>query len=754
MSNEIQKNFSNEDICVYVLGANGVTEKTPITSSKAHELLSDSTNKSIRSTQVMFYRAVDKELFVKVNESPPEYCFTKSGFERYRTMKFLETELKGANHSLRDLIEKFYWAAFHDCIRDNKPRLEIKYKDIEKWLGLEFAEALLKNPTVLRDMNKQLAEMDAPIDDDFRPAISIIDLGKPYTVSVEEARQSIRVGRIIEVEGRVMMQSETKPRYLTAAFKCQRCGHISYVDQEPGGVFFEPYSCQLDACQRKGPFKLSHIDSTSIDSQTIYIESAHGQVQLMVVLDNPLCAPPWERDAKFVKVVGELAVVPVTKNNRKEFDFVLNANSIKLAEDSTIEPPSDEEILMFDEWGKNPQELRQKLIDSVAPHIYGKHEEKDALSISLFSDWTWKLKAENTLDRSSLHILLIGDPGTAKSQLIRDVLKLAPIAIMGQGENATGAGLSNAAIQQNGVWQIRAGLFAKADGGVVGLDELDKLDENDLKTLQSILEYQKQIVDKAGMHIHFDTRCAAICGANPKKGHLNDYDPIIDQLGLASFLFQRFDLVFVIRDVPGKETDRMIYTRISETQNNSAIGDITLKRPIPADLYKKFVLYARSKPKPSLSEAAKGLIGDFYVNARGTSGKGNNDAQYPAISARSAAALIKLTTAIARRELSLEATVEHAQYAISLYTKSVISMGLGRDVDFSVFEHGGTRSQNERIKFIHEALLSMTKEEPVTAYDVMKNTGYPEVEVKHTLKHLTEKGKIIETKPGFYRAIV
>ncbi len=751
MGTKREKKLSGDDACIYTLGACGLTEKTPLESSKAIESISEACNNSFKTAKSMFYRANDKELFKKIGDTPSLYVFTKKGFDRYLKMKEQEVGLKGAQNTLEDLIKKFYWDEFIECVESHKELIEIKFSDIETHLGLDFAASILDNPVMLDNMNEIIKNVDLPTDDDFRPRISLIDLYETY--NVEEVKQPENVGKLASVEGRVMTQTEPEPRLIVAAFKCQRCDHVSYVPQTDG-MWIEPYECENEVCGRRGAFKFIPEESETINSQYLYLESAQGQAQLVVRLDKSLCAPVWERDAKFVRVVGALRLRQISKNGLKKLEYFLEANSIRLSEDSAIQFPTEEDKKLFDEWGRNPLELRKKLIGSFAPHIYGKEEIKDALSLSHFSDWVWHLKPENALDRSSLHILLIGDPGVAKSQLLRENVRLAPRVALAQGENTTAAGLSNACVLNNGTWQIRAGVFAKGDGGLVVVDELDKIREEDLKCLQSILEYQQQIVDKAGQHVKFPCRCAALCGANPKSGHLNGYDPIIDQISksIKSYLFQRFDLIFVMRDTPDSKNDSLIYDKVSESHRNSSVGDSAIERPISPDMYKKYVLHACSKAKPEMSKEADQLIKGFYMNLRKDTG--NRDDRYPIIGARSAATLIKLATAVARRELNPVVTEEHATYAMELYKKSVIGLSLSGILDFAVLEHGGTQAQLNRIKLIHEALISMTKELPATIQDIVKFTGYSETEVKHTLRNLSERGEVIEVKSGLFRAII
>jgi replicative DNA helicase Mcm len=515
-----------------------------------------------------------------------------------------------------------------------------------------------------------------------------------------------------------------------------------YVPQERGKRI-EPFECENGVCGRRGPWKLDVANSKVIASQDVILESTEGDVHLSVILDEPLCTSNvWERDAKIVRVVGTLGMMEFTEKNKIETNFVLQANSIELAEESAVPPSTEEEIQMFEDWAGDPVELRKKLINNIAPNLYGLNDEKDALCLSLFSDWTWKLPAEKTQIRSSLHILLIGDPGVGKSDLIKDAVKHAPKGILGQGENATGKGLSNAATQENGIWVIKAGLFAKGDGGIIGLDELDKIDPKERNSLHSILVAQKQVVDKAGKHVEFDTRCAALCAANPKNGHIDRYEPIIKQLGFTSTIFQRFDLVFVLIDRSDSEKDSKIYHKISESCNNSPLGDIALERAIPLETYKKYVLYARTKPVPDMTPEADELLEQFYLHARSRARKeGIGGTDYPAISHRSAGALIKIAKCIARRELATRVTPEHAQYAIALYRKSIISVGMGEE-DLMCLETGGTGSQFKRIKDITESLMG-SKNTGKILKEISNETGYPLSEVVAILERMKTNGEVM-----------
>jgi replicative DNA helicase Mcm len=746
--------FNAEDGIIYALGAGGVTENTFVESSRAWEIISIAQDKSISTAKRVFYNAVEKEILIKVGSTSSSYGFTKAGFERYLLLKKRDSVLEGASRTFEEFLRLYYWDSLLSAVNGQAKFLDIKFSDIELGLGGKFADVLIDFPDkILQEMENILGNMVLPTDSDYRPALCIVDLGKTNVVSVEGARDERYLQKLIEVEGRVMTQFEVKPRFLILAYQCRRCGHITQIPQTAGKII-EPFECDNDVCGRRGPFVPEFSESTRINSQEIILENERGQVHLNIILDDPLCTSNYEvRDAKMVRIVGVLDFRRVDVKGSAEYNFVFRAKSIRLKEDSNVEPPTQEEVELFETWAKNPVDIRSRLIQSVAPHIYGRETEKDALCLSMFSDWTWKLPAKKMLVRSSLHILIIGDPGTSKSEMLKDIAKIAPKAIEGQGENATGRGLSNSATQENGIWVIKAGLFAKADGGLVVLDELDKVKKEDLVALNSILVSQKQIADKAGLHVEFDTRCAAVCGANPKNSHIDIYEPIINQLGLNSFLFQRFDLIFVIVDRPDKISDGLIYDKIHEACNNASLGDAILNRAIPLDLIKKYIIYARTKPEPIITPDADAILKAFYIGIRSGIKRDDSASNYPAISARTAAALNKLTKAIARRELATEATVDHAQYAISMYRKSILSVGMGKEEDMMALDLGGTGSQFKRINDIRDVLIRHKSEDGVTISQISKWTGYPEIDVSNLISRWKNSGELIEVSHGIYRWI-
>jgi len=170
--------------------------------------------------------------------------------------------------------------------------------------------------------------------------------------------------------------------------------------------------------------------------------------------------------------------------------------------------------------GKTAARTQENVIRICRPNIEGATDIKDACSLSLWSDWNWESDPDLVMERSSIHVLLFGDPGVAKSQIIKDIVYLAPKGKFGQVTNMTRGGLSTVAVMENGAWHVKSGFFSQGDQGVVALDEIDKVhDPQDLNCLVSVLNEQIQHVSKAGQNdLKFNTRTAVLGAANPVKG--------------------------------------------------------------------------------------------------------------------------------------------------------------------------------------------------------------------------------------------
>ena len=265
------------------------------------------------------------------------------------------------------------------------------------------------------------------------------------------------------------------------------------------------------------------------------------------------------------------------------FDIFLECNSIEIAEKEFEEVEIDEKA--EDEIKKlscDPMIYRM-VTHSIAPTIYGNEDVKEAITLQLFGGIA-KEMPDGTHLRGDIHVLLIGDPGIAKSQLLRYVVKCSPRAIYTSGQSSTSAGLTATAVKDEfgeGRWTLEAGALVLADMGIAAVDEMDKMQKEDRSALHEAMEQQSISVAKAGITATLKSRCALLGAANPKYGRFDMYGDIADQINMPPSLLSRFDLIFIMTDQPEQKRDLAIAEHILKAHGVGELIAQHKKTPIP-----------------------------------------------------------------------------------------------------------------------------------------------------------------------------
>ena len=290
------------------------------------------------------------------------------------------------------------------------------------------------------------------------------------------------------------------------------------------------------------------------------------------------------------------------------------------------------------------EDVYQLLCRSIAPSIFGLHQEKESLMLQLFGGVSRK-NADGTRSRGDIHILLMGDPGVAKSQLLSYMSKISPRGQFASGMSASAAGLTAAAVQDSmsdGRWTLEAGALALADLGIVAIDEFDKMNDNDRSSMHEAMEQQRISVSKAGINATLRTRCAVLAAANPTSGKfeaLADRPLCSSSQPWSPLAFLRFDVIWLLTDTPSVDHDTMIANHIvdtrvkgvselqieegsvsdpeqalnhSDTSETDRNGDDIIGR----DLIRKYVAFAKRSIHPQLTDEARKSLVDFYVKTR------------------------------------------------------------------------------------------------------------------------------------------
>lgn len=372
-------------------------------------------------------------------------------------------------------------------------------------------------------------------------------------------------------------------------------------------------------------------------------------------------------------VTGTFKVEPRKKNGRDEgYEFMIHVHNITPVEDVFEDTRiTEDDVEDIKELSKR-DDVFDLLVNTLAPEVFGHDLIKQGLLLSLFEgkrpdDDTFKTAQ---MDRWTIHILLIGDPGIGKSQLIQSVKKCGPKNITIAGTNTSQAGLTTSAVKDEltGTWAIEAGAIVLADTGTLCIDEFDKLSPSAQKSLNEPMEQLVIGSAKAGLVQTMTARTSVIAAANPKYGKFRKDKEIAEQLDIADSTLSRFDLLFVLEDSIIEDDDRELAKALL---NKEFVVDES--ETVDLDLFKKYITYAKANCSPVLTDGARQLLQEFYVDTR-QAAKQSNDGK--PITPRDLKALERLTIASAKSELRCEANEEDVERVLKIYTYSLDSVGL------------------------------------------------------------------------------
>jgi DNA replication licensing factor MCM3 len=444
------------------------------------------------------------------------------------------------------------------------------------------------------------------------------------------------------------------------------------------------------------------------DHQTVVLQemperAPMGQLPRSVelILDHDLVdkIKPGDR----VQIVGVYRALSRSGNNPSggggAFKTVVLVNNVQiLGRDSSQLTFSPQDVRMIKELAKKP-DILSILGRSLSPSIHGHSVIKRALALQLLSGCEKNLKNGTHL-RGDINILMVGDPSTAKSQLLRSAMTIAPLAVSTTGKGSSGVGLTAAVTSDPDTSERRleAGAMVLADRGLVCVDEFDKMGENDRVAIHEAMEQQTVTIAKAGIHASLNARCSVLAAANPVFGQYDRTRRIQENIGLPDSLLSRFDLLFVVLDQMDPETDRKIANHVilghryrsdhggaghdsdyddddydsdddmddrdkvhsiwQRNRHNSQEGEFSNKDPhsndiLQHDFLRKYLHFAKTRMKPELSEGAREFIANRYAEMRC-----RQDERTLPVTARTLETVIRLATAHAKSRLSnvVEAT--------------------------------------------------------------------------------------------------
>lgn len=323
-------------------------------------------------------------------------------------------------------------------------------------------------------------------------------------------------------------------------------------------------------------------------------------------------------------------------------------------------------------------DLYERISNSIAPAIYGSSDIKKAIACQLFGG-ARKFLPDGMRLRGDINILLLGDPSTGKSQFLKFAHQIAPIGVYTSGKGSSAAGLTASVIRDpsSGEFQLEGGALVLADGGLVCIDEFDKMRAQDRVAIHEAMEQQTISIAKAGITTILNSRAAVLAAANPVFGRYDDMKSPTDNIDFQSTILSRFDLIFIVRDVRNEKRDKMLANHIINVHQNrdQAINESTeVQGTIPTKRLKKYIAYARARRQPRLTDKASQMLKNHYVQIRSDMKQRTTDmgAQAIPITVRQLEAIVRLSEALARMQLSDEANEEHVREAIRLFNVSTV----------------------------------------------------------------------------------
>lgn len=662
----------------------------------------------------------------------------------------------------KEFIDNHYLDALHTLILKGERSLLVSFFDIIKY-DPDLAESLLSDPEeTLKAMEVAVQQFD--VAENASVTIRLANLPESTAVKLRDIR-SEHINKFISIQGLVRQASDVRPQVVTAKFECPACGNMITMPQIEQ-KFREPSRC---SCGRRGRFRL--VSKILVDAQRLVIEESPESLEggeqpkrLSVFLREDLVEPKMEKrttpGAK-IKIAAVIKEVPIPSSGGGQltrYDLVAEANSIEpieeTYEDIVITPEDENEIKQL----AKDTKIYQKLINSIAPSIFGHEDIKGALVLQLMGGIR-KEKGDGTVTKGDIHILLVGDPGAAKSSLLMYMSKAAPKARYVAGRSASSAGITASVVKDEFLkgWALEAGAIVLANGGFLLLDEMDKMTTEDTSALHEAMAQQQVTIAKANIQATLRARTAVLAAANPKLGRFDPYQPIASQINLPPALINRFDLIFPVRDLPNKEKDTKIATHVLETQQNVE----GLKPEIPVGLLKKYIAYVRQKIFPKLTIGAVEEIKNFYVDLRNSGTVGDEGIKPIPISARQLEALVRLAEGSARVRLSTKVTRSDAKKAISILRYCLMQVGFDYEtgqIDIDRISTGIPASTRNKMVIIREIIneIEARGKKIIPIEDVIAEAAernIVEAQVEEIIEKLKREGEVYEPRRGWISKI-
>ncbi|CAD6499208.1 BgTH12-04860 [Blumeria graminis f. sp. triticale] len=532
---------------------------------------------------------------------------------------------------------------------------------------------------------------------------------------------ALTISRLVRVPGIVIGASVLASKATALHIQCRNCRQVKVLPVAGGfaGISL-PRTCDRqkipgeDACPLD-PYVVVHESSQFVDQQIIKLQEAPDQVPVGELPRHVLIST--DRYLTNRVVPGSRCMITgifsIYQNKQSKGSNTTSAVAIRtpylravgIHSDVDLSSKgnatfSEEEEQEFLDMSRRP-DLYNVLADCIAPSIYGNENIKKAIACLLFGG-SKKILPDGMKLRGDINVLLLGDPGTAKSQLLKFVEKVAPIAIYTSGKGSSAAGLT-ASVQRDHTtreFYLEGGAMVLADGGVVCIDEFDKMRDEDRVAIHEAMEQQTISIAKAGITTILNARTSVLAAANPIFGRYDDLRTPGENIDFQTTILSRFDMIFIVKDEHDRGRDEKMAKHVMGIHMGGRGMEDKAEAEISVEKMKRYISYCKSRCAPRLSPEAAEKLSSHFVSIRKQVHTAELEADARSsipITVRQLEAIIRITESLAKLSLSTVASEFHVDEAIRLFlasTMDAVKMGSGH----------GSKEINEEVHKLEEEL--------------------------------------------------
>jgi len=652
---------------------------------------------------------------------------------------------------------KYIVVDFNDLV--SVPFIESKFVESPDEILNAFSRAIKEI------LQERFPEYARKIEHDIRARIANF----PAERSLRQINSEV-ITKMTSVSGMVVRASEVKPLAKELTYKCLD-KHISKFTLLDGMSLDKAVKCQSPKCPYTNLAIVAE-ESRFIDFQIVRLQELPedlppGQLPHYVNVSMKQDLVDYARPGDRIILTGivrieQERVFGVKQSESALYRLRMDGNNIEFIGGRGIkgtrrterEEISPDEQKIIRTLSKNP-DIYDRLIASFAPHIRGHELFKEAILLLIVGS-TQRALSDGSKVRGDINVFLVGDPGTAKSEMLKFCARIAPRGLYTSGRGSTAAGLTAAVVRDaSGIFMLEAGAVVLGDQGLVCIDEFDKMRPEDRSALHEVMEQQSASIAKGGIVATLNARTSILAAANPMFGKYDPFKNLTENVNLPIPLLTRFDLVFVVRDIPSQEKDREIAQHILSQHGTSGTDTTSL---IDVDILTKYLAYAKQND-PVLTKQAENKIMEFYLKMRSV--EGEDKEKMITITPRQLEGLIRLSTARARILLKNQVEEDDADRAIYLFNEMLKNAGIDVNtgkIDIGVLQ-GRPRSEVSKLATFMEILKSLEGEpqspvlEQTFVDELVKSEKFNEEEARNYIRRMVRDATIYESKPGHYNTV-